>query len=80
MIQKKSAKVKPALEHISSTKMDICVCVRKRPLFPKEMKAGEIDGITCSNPYITVHEPKYKVDGITKFVQNHEFIFDNTFS
>lgn len=60
--------------------MDICVCVRKRPLFPKEMKAGEIDAVTCSNPGITVHEPKYKVDGISKFIQDHDFAFDNTYS
>jgi kinesin family protein 2/24 len=41
---------------------------------------GEIDTISCSNPNITVHECKYKVDGITKFVDNSEFNFDNTFS
>lgn len=29
---------------------------------------------------ITVHECKYKVDGITKFVDNSEFVFDNSFS
>ena len=29
---------------------------------------------------ITVHECKFKVDGITKFVDNSEFIFDNSFS
>ena len=27
-----------------------------------------------------MHECKYKVDGITKFVDNSEFNFDNTFS
>lgn len=27
-----------------------------------------------------VHECKYRVDGITKFVENSEFEFDNTFS
>jgi len=27
-----------------------------------------------------VHECKYKVDGITKFVDDAEFEFDNTFS
>lgn len=26
-----------------------------------------------------VHECKYKVDGITKYVENQEFGFDNTF-
>ena len=41
---------------------------------------GEIDTVSCSNPIITVHECKYKVDGITKFIDNSEFAFDNTFS
>lgn len=36
--------------------------------------------MSCSNPTITVHECKFKVDGISKFVDNHEFTFDNTFS
>ena len=72
--------MKPALPHISSEKTSICICVRKRPLFPKEMKQGEIDSVSCANPYITIHEPKVKVDGITKYIQDHQFIFDNTFS
>ncbi len=59
--------------------MNICVCVRKRPLFEKETQVGEIDAVSCFNPNIQVHEPKIKVDGITKYVQNHEFIFDNTY-
>ena len=50
--------------------MGICVCVRKRPLFEKETRSGEIDVVTCSNPKIVVHEPKVKVDGITKYIQN----------
>jgi kinesin family protein 2/24 len=41
---------------------------------------GEIDCLSCSNPIITVHECKYKVDGITKFIDNSEFTFDNAFS
>jgi kinesin family protein 2/24 len=32
------------------------------------------------NPTITVHECRYKVDGITKYIENSEFIFDNAFS
>jgi len=27
-----------------------------------------------------VHENKYKVDGITRYIENQEFEFDNTFS
>jgi kinesin family protein 2/24 len=60
--------------------LKICICVKKRPIFAHELAAGEIDTVSCSNPMITVHECKYKVDGITKFVDNQPFMFDNTFS
>lgn len=60
--------------------MNLCVCVRKRPLFDKEYISGEIDCVSASNPKIIVHESKIKVDGITKFIENHEFKFDNVFS
>ena len=42
--------------------------------------AGEIDATTCSNPKIIVHEPKLKVDGITKYINSVGFNFDNTYS
>jgi len=29
---------------------------------------------------VCVHECKFKVDGITKYIDNSEFQFDNTFS
>ena len=29
---------------------------------------------------IRVHEPKLRVDGITKYVENHTFNFDTTFN
>ena len=32
------------------------------------------------NPHVLVHECKYKVDGITKYIENNEFEFDNTYS
>ena len=54
--------------------------MRKRPIFKKECTQGEIDAVSCSNPVIRVHEPKLKVDGITKYVENHTFNFDNTFN
>ena len=56
------------------------MCIKKRPIFPFELANGEIDCVSCANPSITVHECKYKVDGVTKFVDNQEFNFDNTFS
>lgn len=56
------------------------MCVRKRPIFKKEEQNGEIDAISCANPQIKIHEPKYRVDGITKYIENHMFTFDNTFN
>ena len=60
--------------------MQICVCVRKRPLFEKEVASGEIDSVTCPNPKVIMHEPKFKVDGITRYILNSEFSFDNSYS
>jgi kinesin family member 2/24 len=68
------------LNHVSATEMNICICVRKRPLFEKEYNAGEIDAVSTSNPNVVVHEPKIKVDGITKYIQDTNFQFDNTFN
>jgi kinesin family member 2/24 len=79
MIAEQRGQIGRALNHVSSDSMNICVCVRKRPLFDKETSNGEIDAVSCFNPRIQVHEPKIKVDGITKYIQNHEFIFDNTY-
>jgi len=36
--------------------------------------------ISVNNPNIIVHDCKYKVDGITKTIENIEFKFDNSFS
>lgn len=61
--------------------MSLCVCVRKRPLFEKEyVQGGEIDCVSASNPKVVVHECKFKVDGITKFIEDTDFKFDNVFS
>ena len=60
--------------------MSICICVRKRPLFDKEYQGGEIDAVSASNPKVVVHQPMYKVDGITKFVKDTNFTFDNAFN
>ena len=59
--------------------MNLCICVRKRPLFDKEYSAGEIDCVSASNPRVVVHECKVKVDGITKYVEDTGFLFDNAF-
>ena len=68
------------MNHVSSSKFQICICIRKRPLFKSEILKGEIDACSVANPKVFVHEPKIKVDGITKYVENHNFTFDNSFS
>ncbi|KAL4483613.1 hypothetical protein ABPG72_006679 [Tetrahymena utriculariae] len=68
------------LQHVPISNNRLSVIVRKRPLFAKEEEEGELDSISCSNPIIRVHEPKYKVDGITKYIENQDFQFDNAFS
>lgn len=41
---------------------------------------GEIDSVSTSNPKVVVHQPKFKVDGITKYVNDTNFEFDNAFN
>ncbi|KAI4345411.1 hypothetical protein L6164_012538 [Bauhinia variegata] len=54
----------------------IRVVVRKRPLNKKELAKKEDDIVTVpDNAYLTVHEPKVKVD-LTAYVEKHEFCFD----
>ncbi|KAK7264647.1 hypothetical protein RJT34_32256 [Clitoria ternatea] len=54
----------------------IKVVVRKRPLNKKELAKKEDDIVTAyDNSYLTVHEPKLKVD-LTAYVEKHEFCFD----
>lgn len=67
-------------KHVASEKMKLCVCIRKRPIFQKEKVAGEIDAVSCANPQIKVLFPKVKVDGITKYIDEYVFTFDNTFN
>ena len=66
--------------HLEVGNSKIFVVVRKRPLSKKEQSNGEIDNISVNNPTITVHECKIKVDGITKYLEDHQFYFDNTFA
>jgi kinesin family member 2/24 len=80
MIEKFRFKQPLLQPHTPSSQLKLCVCVRKRPIFKKEETIGEIDAISCANPQIIVHEPKFKVDGITKYVDNSSFTFDNTFN
>lgn len=67
-------------KHIKSDNAKIFVCVRKRPMSNKELEAGEIDTVSALNPRLFIHECKIKIDGITKYIEDHEFYFDNVFS
>jgi kinesin family protein 2/24 len=65
--------------HVTTEVPKIFVCVRKRPISSKELNIGEIDCVSTINPSLYVHECKMKIDGITKYVEDHEFLFDNVF-
>ena len=80
MVKKKEqiSKNKPT-KFIDSQDSKIFVVVRKRPIFQKEINSGEIDCVSVVNPRIYIHECKVQIDGITKYLEDHEFIFDNAF-
>ena len=64
---------------IDSSDSKIFVVIRKRPIFQKEINNGEIDCISVINPRVYIHECKIQIDGITKYLEDHEFYFDATF-
>ena len=67
-------------KHITAEDSKIFVVVRKRPRSQKEINNGDIDCISVINPRTIVHECKVQVDGITKYIEDHEFYFDNSFN
>ena len=80
MIEEEKFQVHRLVEHQSADDLKLCVCVRKRPIFKKELLSGENDCISVANPEIKVFESKFKVDGITKYIEKHNFTFDNAFN
>ena len=82
LIQKKKFQVeyqKPQ-QYKTSKDSKIFVCVRKRPIFQKELMDGEIDCISAINPKVYIYECKIKIDGYTKYIDTNEFKFDNAFN
>ena len=67
-------------KHITAEDSKIFVVLRKRPIFQKELNNNDIDCISVINPRTIVHECKVQVDGITKYIEDHEFYFDNSFN
>jgi kinesin family protein 2/24 len=79
-IKKCSLDYKNFENHTIADTAKILVCVRKRPISKKELTTGEIDCVSSINPRLYVHECKMKIDGITKYIEDHEFYFDNVFN
>ena len=82
LIQQKKAEidnVKPQ-PHSTSEGQKIYVCVRKRPIFNKEIQNGEIDCVSAINPKVCIYDCKLKIDGYTKYIDTNDFYFDNVFN
>lgn len=59
----------------------IKVCVRKRPLSSKEVQSKHQDILEMSavGQSVAVLEDRVKLDGISKYIEKHEFRFDRVF-
>jgi kinesin family protein 2/24 len=79
MVEHEIRKLPSGKQHTFADLMKISVCFKKRPIFHHELADGEIDVISVTNPKIIVHDCRYKVDGVTKTIENTEFKFDNAF-
>ena len=66
--------------HSTSEGQKIYVCVRKRPIFDKEIQNGEIDCVSAINPKVCIYDCKLKIDGYTKYIDTNDFYFDNAFN
>jgi len=80
MVENEIKKIHYGKSHTFADSMKISVCFKKRPIFHSELADGEIDVISVSNPKIIVHDCRFKVDGVTKTIENTEFKFDNAFN
>jgi hypothetical protein len=79
LIQKKKFQIEYQKPQPYKTSKDskIFVCVRKRPIFQKELMDGEIDCISAINPKVYIYECKIKIDGYTKYIDTNGFKFEN---
>lgn len=55
------------------------VCVRRRPIFAHELRAGEFDVLTCSRDAICVHDGRLHADCRRLFIKHVTFPFDRVF-
>ena len=79
MIEKfrKECKIKKRSHRIKEDMMK--VCIRKRPIIPRETRMKDWDTVTGLNPLCIIHKSSKKVCGITKYLDNTEFSFDHVF-
>ena len=82
LIQQKKREIEneSSSPHSTSEGSKIYVCVRKRPIFDKEIQNGEIDCISAINPKICIYDCRLKIDGYTKYIDTNDFYFDNVFN
>ncbi|KAL1503167.1 hypothetical protein AB1Y20_011226 [Prymnesium parvum] len=55
------------------------VCVRRRPIFPRERDAGEFDVLTCSPQRVVVSDCRMHPDCRRLYVAHHSFGFDRVY-
>jgi len=59
---------------------NVSVFVRKRPLFPHEVKEGEFDAVTGLSQKVVVHDARMQADMVNRFIDHHVFDFNHVFS
>lgn len=70
MVEAERAKAPLSRPHTFADQMKISVGFKKRPIFHHELADGDIDLCSVANPKIVIHDCKYKVDGVTKMIDN----------
>ena len=73
---------KSSLNSVSDYNDDrIKVCVRKRPLSSKEILSNHQDILELNSAHqsVAVLEDRVKLDGISRYIEKHEFRFDRVF-
>ena len=68
-----------AAPHVAQAVTAMNVYLRLRPVNAKERARRQFEAMVVINPAVYVLECKFKVCGISKYVQAHEFNFDQSF-
>jgi len=70
----------PSGDDCESEHQRVRVCVRRRPLFPHERRAGEFDVLSrAGNDAIVVHDCRMRPDCRNLLINHHSFTFDRVF-